>query len=428
MLHNAILMLGMLGVVKGFTRWPRGVFWSVPGMALMLATITVKENALFAYAAGITFGLFYMAVRLVMRWWPVGRRFLWSVRARRTAPAPRRRPAPATPAVQEGWGLHLERDEPPLALRRLTQIGGWFTGVLLGLTLIALVFGRLAGQADVELSITDPTPARVWMLARARDWGWLNLLASWQYWEGQHSEHRIEGPLHYHLPILLTYELPLLLLLYGGVAWDATGRRRRALLHAAGVVLWVVLWAGWRASYSGSVGWLAPLRGQPPAWLGPFNDVAAFLHIVPNLSMLFLGMLIVPLLVWSLLQVAEHRVLAAWAGWWAACSLFQYSSAGEKVPWLAVHITLPLYLAVAWVWGPLVSRGVRGARMTLIAAGLAGAAIGLLADVRLIRDGANPRERIVFNHTTNEWTSGSSDRWRCGSCCPTSCQPDSGAC
>ncbi len=41
-------------------------------------------------------------------------------------------------------------------------------------------------------------------------------------------------------------------------------------------------------------------------------------------------------------------------GFWAALSVVAYSTAGEKMPWLTVHITLPLILLAGWALGRLV--------------------------------------------------------------------------
>lgn len=37
--------------------------------------------------------------------------------------------------------------------------------------------------------------------------------------------------------------------------------------------------------------------------------------------------------------------------WWAVLSLFGYTIAGEKMPWLTTHLTLPLILLAAWYFG-----------------------------------------------------------------------------
>ena len=39
---------------------------------------------------------------------------------------------------------------------------------------------------------------------------------------------------------------------------------------------------------------------------------------------------------------------------WSLTSLIAYSLAGEKMPWLTVHIALPMLLAAAWGLGFLV--------------------------------------------------------------------------
>ena len=177
-----------------------------------------------------------------------------------------------------------------------------------------------------------------------------NMKASWDYWKDQHMQHRIEGPLHYHLPILATYELPLLLLIGAGLIWDASRRSRRAIFYGVAIWLWLLLWVVWRRTSFATFWDFDPLKNPhiPPLFL---EGITKFLHISPDLSMLVLGLLITPLLVWSILSLREHRVLASWMGWWAACSLFQYSSAGEKVPWLALHIALPFYMMAGWLWG-----------------------------------------------------------------------------
>jgi predicted membrane-bound mannosyltransferase/DNA-binding beta-propeller fold protein YncE len=43
-------------------------------------------------------------------------------------------------------------------------------------------------------------------------------------------------------------------------------------------------------------------------------------------------------------------------GYWALISLLVFSYAGERMPWLTVHITLPMILLTAWVIGQLLNR------------------------------------------------------------------------
>ncbi|MCX6038146.1 MAG: hypothetical protein NTW99_09705 [Chloroflexi bacterium] len=42
--------------------------------------------------------------------------------------------------------------------------------------------------------------------------------------------------------------------------------------------------------------------------------------------------------------------------WWALSSLLAFSIAGEKMPWLTVHITLPMILLTGWGLGMVIER------------------------------------------------------------------------
>jgi uncharacterized protein (TIGR03663 family) len=50
----------------------------------------------------------------------------------------------------------------------------------------------------------------------------------------------------------------------------------------------------------------------------------------------------------------ENAPFIALAGFWAVSSLIAYSIAGEKMPWLTVHIVLPLILCASWFIGRLI--------------------------------------------------------------------------
>jgi predicted membrane-bound mannosyltransferase len=294
--------------------------------------------------------------------------------------------------------------------------GGWTAGLLLGLAYLAFVYGitlgpsfqeaarrAVAGDAPetlrtIALGKPDLTGTRrAQVTVRLMADSWRNVKDSWDYWMGQHTQHRIAGASHYYLPILLIYELPVCLLLVAGLIWDAIRwdahlQRRRAGVYAAACASWAVLWLLWR---------LVSMNAAP-AWLAALER---FLHLAPDASALALGLLITPVLVWSMLCLRERRVPAAWMGWWLACSLFQYSSAGEKVPWLAVHIMLPLYLTVVWVWAPRLRRlgreGKGAAAVAVTGIVVAASLLALRNDIPLIGGrSADPAERIVYNHTT----------------------------
>jgi uncharacterized protein (TIGR03663 family) len=431
MFFCAVLMLGMVGVARGLSRRPTQALWSILGVAAIMGLLAIKENAVFVHAAGLTFGAAYVALRLAGRMAPALRS--WIKRALRPRPRPSIGPAErgtrngrieptalnVLDPVDASWPSRGDssasgaasgsvpspaRDRQSRLARHLTSLMGWMTGVAFGLLLLAWIYGRLAGQADgVDVQGASLNGLGKTLHELALRLGWLNLKASWDYWNGQHQEQRIGGALHYHLPILLTYEAPLLAMIYLGVAWDALERRGRVVLHVLMMGAWLALWWAWRSA-SGP-------QEAAQAGSGALGKLIHFLHLAPNGSLLALGIFIVPMLAWSFLKLVEHRPLAAWMGWWAACSLFQYSSAGEKVPWLAVHIVLPLYLMTGWIWGPLLARHGRSARGIFVALAALGTVVGWRADLRFLGDDqANPRERIVYNHTTADFDAAVKDR------------------
>jgi predicted membrane-bound mannosyltransferase/DNA-binding beta-propeller fold protein YncE len=51
---------------------------------------------------------------------------------------------------------------------------------------------------------------------------------------------------------------------------------------------------------------------------------------------------------------AEYPPVAPLLLYWAATSLLAFSVAGEKMPWLTVHITLPMILVSGWMFGHLI--------------------------------------------------------------------------
>ena len=427
MFFNAVLMVGMLGLVHRIKRRPGSALAGLVGPACIVFLLAIMENALFPYASAVTFVLVWLLLRRFRseRWsalrpWPRKplREYKPPAPAKASPRSRRRRrgeaylnnsfativgdnppPEDASPVAPTSGASAASPFVPffaslrlPRPLRWLLENLDWIAGLIIGVTLVLIAYG-----------ITSD-PHQFHPL--------LNMKASWDYWSAQHKEHRIQGPVHYYLPILVTYELPILLAIGVGLAWDAMQRRMRAALYGGTAALWCVLWGLWRlpvyahpfspSSVPNPRDWTHPLNtAVPPHWMKGAMD---FLHVEPNSSMLVLGLLIVPLLVWAMLSLKEHRPLAAWMGWWAACSLFQYSSAGEKVPWLAVHIMMPLYLTLGWLWAPRLRRFGPRAKALALAWVLLAFIIAARNDVHLIGDRmASPRERLIYNHTTPDF-------------------------
>ena len=72
--------------------------------------------------------------------------------------------------------------------------------------------------------------------------------------------------------------------------------------------------------------------------------------------------------------------------WWSTATVFVYSWAGEKMPWLTMHVALPLTLLGAWALAQTLSWSLQIARVTLAPAD--DAAITYVADERQRRNQA----------------------------------------
>ncbi len=123
------------------------------------------------------------------------------------------------------------------------------------------------------------------------------------YWLAQHEVERGGQPRHYYAVLLAIYE-PLLIL------WGLIG------LAMAGVL-------GWRRLTRRSDNGDAPVNGRESgahaAEASDSNHPAAWLSFV--------------------------------LAWWSIATFVLYSWAGEKMPWLTVHVALPLTLLGAWAAG-----------------------------------------------------------------------------
>lgn len=218
---------------------------------------------------------------------------------------------------------------------------------------------------------------------------------TWDYWWDQHKEHRIKGPFHYYLPIMLLYELPILCLV--ALGWLRGLRRTRdPWLH--GAVL-LAMHAGLALILFGLA-----VRGVKIDW----KWMDAKLHVTST-AHLFMILLYAQLLVYvAPLLYRQGRRVESFVTYWGVTALFAYSYAGEKVPWLTVHTVGPLSILAAFelvrLWKTC------GWRVNNVAAwrkvAFAGAAaVAVLYQVRnnhllLIVHPWSPAERLVYNHTS----------------------------
>jgi uncharacterized protein (TIGR03663 family) len=172
--------------------------------------------------------------------------------------------------------------------------------------------------------------------------------AGFSYWLQAHRLHRLGGPFYYYLVLLFIYE-PLVFLSSVGALFFYM-RRRLAFSGAA-----IVLVAG-----EALAGRLAPALFAT-ALAAPIG------HVMLASFTAFAG-------VWAVVSLwtSGRTTLACWMCV-GVSSLLLYSYAGEKVPWLAVHIVLP-WLVVSSVFLRDSWRGLSGAWTR---GGLAVAAVAL---------------------------------------------------
>lgn len=140
------------------------------------------------------------------------------------------------------------------------------------------------------------------------------------YWAGQHQKQRLAGPFEYYTVMLAIYE-PLLLC--GAAALLVQAWRRAA-------------WRWWLAAdllAGGAVlaALLLPVAARVQGTIRIHPWLLAFVPLVA----------VAGALAWRQ-AVADGDRARAWWIWMTATQMALYGFAGEKVPWLTVHMALPL--------------------------------------------------------------------------------------
>lgn len=223
---------------------------------------------------------------------------------------------------------------------------------------------------------------------------------TWDYWWDQHKLHRIKGPFHYYLPIIFLYELPVVCIVLIGWIRDLLPQRKRSgrrtfnhfaayvLIQAIALVLYKLgVHIAHQRGYSLDWGYID--RKFHLTGPGHFYLILSYVQLLTYLT--------------GLLFVRGLRV-EAFLVFWTVTSLFAYSYAGEKVPWLTVHTVGPLCLLAGlyigrWSesfrrWGPVL----RWSAVTLIClAGLYQFRTQVLLN---FVHPWSPAERLVYNHTS----------------------------
>lgn len=218
---------------------------------------------------------------------------------------------------------------------------------------------------------------------------------TWDYWWDQHKLHRIKGPFHYYLPILFLYELPAILVVFWG--WWRSLRSRPARWVHLGVLFGTQLVA--LVAYLTVSAIARKYYGLVLDW----DLIDKKFHLTgPGHFFLILFYIQMLTYVTGVLYV-RGWVVEAFLTTWMVGGLFAYSYAGEKVPWLVVHVAGPLCL-LAGLYIQRLWQEVNWTRFGRVAATTA-IFLAVLWQARNLTYAnfvhpASPVERIVYNHTS----------------------------
>jgi len=180
---------------------------------------------------------------------------------------------------------------------------------------------------------------RTWLIAAACFWvpfvllyttffanppGFLSgMWGSMDYWLSQQDVRRGNQPDYYYFITIPVYEfVPLLLALAGGAYYAIRGKLTNGLMVAGALALILVLLI------------------LPP---GPIVQKVSLFHIVLPFSIVLLA-------IFSFKMDVLNRFLL----FWAVITAFALTVAGEKMPWLNVHIALPLAVVAGRFLGEMV--------------------------------------------------------------------------
>lgn len=227
---------------------------------------------------------------------------------------------------------------------------------VLGLTAMVLLLSVLIGMW---------WNARVWTIGAVLFWPlfivffttvftngggfFTGLLGSLGYWLSQHEVMRGGQPGHYYLLVLLPmYEFLPYLVAVATMAWYWWTYRPARLFLALVWMLWTIVYY---------IGVRAPLNAMMRA-NAPFM-------LFDQLTIAFIAIL-VPLAFFATYDPDEPSSLfPTFLFTWVVGTLIIFSWAGEKMPWLTIHLTIPLAFAAGWGldkllnadWRELIARG-----------------------------------------------------------------------
>ncbi|HOE63857.1 MAG TPA: TIGR03663 family protein [Candidatus Sumerlaeota bacterium] len=222
----------------------------------------------------------------------------------------------ANAAIRKNWG------EDKLLRRFFLALGANYVYLIIGLLISCLIYNALFTglfkHPESPLSLYKKT---------------------FEYWVGQHKEHRIAGPFHYYLPLLGIYELPAVLIALGGIITALLKYKGvRRFVIPAYIVIWLLI-----ALYFAS----NPITAETWKKIDQTVKMKSMIHVFLFATVGFFGTLLAVLYLWK--KERFHALLV----YWTMGSFLGYSYAGEKVPWVGVHIATPLLMLAAIYIGQL---------------------------------------------------------------------------
>lgn len=222
-------------------------------------------------------------------------------------------------------------------------------------------------------------------------------------------------PLDYTNPGMLRtayFMVPLTIIaILVGLWWNArVWLLNAALFYAIFIVFYTTLFTNGTGFFTGMVGslgyWLAQQsveRGNQPWYYYAALQIPVYEYLTAIGSFLALGLATFGKNIFpenpepsedeTISRPNPQRLAITLLGFWAITSLLAYTYAGEKMPWLTVHIALPMILLSGWAFGYLIEttdwsrlRARRGVLVVILLIIFITSLAGLLGSVL----GANP--------------------------------------
>lgn len=156
---------------------------------------------------------------------------------------------------------------------------------------------------------------------------------TFEYWVAEHKKQRIKGPFDFYLPILGIYDLPALLIVVVGTIvtlWREKITRRYIL-----TIYSILIIIGFYHFMNN------PISTDRWKEIDKSIHMTSYFHFFLFFSIAFLGTALVALFLW------RKERFNAFCVYWSMGSFLGYSYAGEKVPWVSVHIIIPILLLAA---------------------------------------------------------------------------------